>query len=419
MSAAINAASATRTEVASPRAAGQSSGNASREPRGREFSDVLRDTSANSRTDKANSSAQEDSPAAAPSRDEPAQARTETGETGMKESASGEAAVASDPLADASAADAAVQAGNELPPWLNLIVEPLPASTPQATAAEATVSASVQTSGVLNELDPAAPAVARGATGTPPANLIANTADAAQSGVIAGRAGSQTAFTAPAVNDARGNVAIEQLKLSSSAGGFSTELATLVAGESANANTGDRAAAAMTRIDTALTLAPSAPGSASATQTTQTPTAATTATTIPLPLNHPQWQEAFASRVAWQVKDGLQQVNVAINPPELGPIEVRMSLQDDKVSAQFVTAHHAVRQVIEDAMPRLREMLSQSGLNLADANVFQQAPGRDGHAQQFAGGTANARGNERAGVEEDVASHAAATLRVGLVDAYV
>ncbi|HHY49693.1 MAG TPA: flagellar hook-length control protein FliK, partial [Alphaproteobacteria bacterium] len=111
-------------------------------------------------------------------------------------------------------------------------------------------------------------------------------------------------------------------------------------------------------------------------------------------------------------------VNVAINPPELGPIEVRMSLQDDKVSAQFVTAHHAVRQVIEDAMPRLREMLSQSGLNLADANVFQQAPGRDGHAQQFAGG-GNPGANDLAALEEDAVSPTTQTLRVGLVDAYV
>lgn len=95
-----------------------------------------------------------------------------------------------------------------------------------------------------------------------------------------------------------------------------------------------------------------------------------------------------------------------------------MSLQDDKVSAQFVTAHHAVRQVIEDAMPRLREMLSQSGLNLADANVFQHAPGRDGQAQQFAGGAA-AGNQEPAGGEEEVTSPAIRTLRVGLVDAYV
>jgi flagellar hook-length control protein FliK len=302
------------------------------------------------------------------------------------------------------------------------MVEPLPASTPQTVATAATAHGAVQMSGVLSELDPAAPAVAHGATMTPRATLTAETAKAAESGVLAGRSGSQTAATAPAVHDARGNVTIEQLKLGSpagGAGGFNTELATLVAGDSVNTNTGDRAAAVMSRIDAALTLAPSASASSSATQATPTPTAATTTTTIPLPLNHPQWQEAFASRVAWQVKDGLQQVNVAINPPELGPIEVRMSLQDDKVSAQFVTAHHAVRQVIEDAMPRLREMLSQSGLNLSDASVFQQAPGRDGQAQQFAGGAANVAGNELAGVEEDVTSHTAHTLHVGLVDAYV
>jgi flagellar hook-length control protein FliK len=419
MSAAINAATVTPTEVTSARAAGQSSGNASQEPRGREFSDVLRDTSANSRTDKANSTSQEESAGTAPSADTAAQTPTETGQSGTNASASGDVAAATGLLADAAAADAAVQAGNELPPWLSVIVEPLPANTPQTTGAVATVSASVQISGVLNDLIPAAAAVAHGATGTPPATPIANTADAAQSGVIVG---GQTAPSAPAVNEARSNVTIEQLKLSSpasGASGFSPELATLVAGESVNTNTGERAAAAMTRIDTALTLAPSASGSVSSTQTTPAPTAATTTTNIPLPLNHPQWQEAFASRVAWQVKDGLQQVNVAINPPELGPIEVRMSLQDDKVSAQFVTAHHAVRQVIEDAMPKLREMLSQSGLSLSDASVFQQAPGRDGQAQQFAGGTANAEGHDPAGAEEDVTSHTTHTQRAGLVDAYV
>ncbi|MEZ5444401.1 MAG: flagellar hook-length control protein FliK [Gammaproteobacteria bacterium] len=417
MPAAINAASATSPDALGARASSGSSGSgAAQEPRRREFSEVLRDTSAKSRTEKANSASTDERPGDAQSAEATARPGTETAQAAGEGKAAAEAAA--DQTADALATDADPTGGSDLPPWLNIVAESLPAArTSPPAVAGASVDGSAPLAVAPSALDAVSTSTGPGAVGKASASL-----DTALTGreASAARGGSPYAPLGPIGSGAHASVANEPLHAgvpAIGASGHGNELVATVAGETGAA--ADRAAATTTRFDTAVVLAQTSSGSATTSQVTQSPTPSATATSIPLPLNHPHWQEAFASRVVWQVKDGLQQVNVAINPPELGPIEVRMSLQDDKVSAQFVTAHHAVRQVIEDAMPRLREMLSQSGLNLADANVFQQAPGRDGHDQQFAGGAPNVDANDLAGVEEDVASHATATLHAGLVDAYV
>lgn len=414
MPAAINAASAPSPDALGARATSASSGGgAAQEPRGREFSEVLRDSSAKSPTEKANSASKDERPETTTSTEGGARAGTETAQTAGAGNAPAEAAA--DQPADAPAADASATGGNDLPPWLNIVAGSLPAGgTPPAAVAAESGSGSMPLAAVPAAPDTLAAAAAHGSVGKAPVRL--DTAPAVSEIPTAGSANP----SAPTASAARTSVAIEQLHAGGSttgANGHATDLATAVAGETGAA--ADRPAAATARFDTALALSQTSSGSSAAAQAAPAPTTAATTASIPLPLHHPQWQDAFASRVVWQVKDGLQQVNVAINPPELGPIEVRMSLQDDKVSAHFVTAHHAVRQVIEDAMPRLREMLSQSGLNLADANVFQQAPGRDGQAQQFTGGAANLEGHELAGAEDDVTSHTTSSLRVGLVDAYV
>ena len=51
-----------------------------------------------------------------------------------------------------------------------------------------------------------------------------------------------------------------------------------------------------------------------------------------------------------------------------------MAIREGEASIWFGAAHAETRQAIEQAIPRLREMLSANGLSLADAGVFQQAP---------------------------------------------
>lgn len=88
----------------------------------------------------------------------------------------------------------------------------------------------------------------------------------------------------------------------------------------------------------------------------------------------PQWGAEFAARISWVVDRGDQTASIRLSPEDLGPVEVRVAIREGEASIWFGAAHAETRQAIEQAIPRLREMLSANGLSLADAGVFQQAP---------------------------------------------
>jgi len=76
-----------------------------------------------------------------------------------------------------------------------------------------------------------------------------------------------------------------------------------------------------------------------------------------------------------------------VNPPELGPVEIRIAVDGDLRSAatvQFVASQSATRDALEAGLPRLREMLAESGITLSEASVGGQPgqPGEDASARQ-------------------------------------
>jgi hypothetical protein len=91
------------------------------------------------------------------------------------------------------------------------------------------------------------------------------------------------------------------------------------------------------------------------------------------PLHTPRWGEGFANRVSWMVKQDLQQAELRLNPPDLGPLEVRIAVANDEARITFTAQHALVRDAVEAALPRLREMLTANGLNLAQVDVGQQS----------------------------------------------
>lgn len=94
---------------------------------------------------------------------------------------------------------------------------------------------------------------------------------------------------------------------------------------------------------------------------------------IPTQLFTPNWTDSFNSNILLMVKDQMQTAKLNLNPPELGPVEIRLSVQNDQTNIQFISQHGAVREVIEDAFPRLRELMSSQGINLGDVNVSEHS----------------------------------------------
>jgi flagellar hook-length control protein FliK len=67
----------------------------------------------------------------------------------------------------------------------------------------------------------------------------------------------------------------------------------------------------------------------------------------------------------------------------MGPIEISLNVDKGSASATFVSANAEVRDAIETAMPRLREMFASAGIQLGQTNVSsesfrQQSEGNSG-----------------------------------------
>ncbi|KPJ96324.1 MAG: hypothetical protein AMJ53_01010 [Gammaproteobacteria bacterium SG8_11] len=93
---------------------------------------------------------------------------------------------------------------------------------------------------------------------------------------------------------------------------------------------------------------------------------------------HKGWSSEVGQRVLWMVNTDLQQAQLQLNPKHLGPIEIKITMTaDQQINLNFLTHSNAVKETLDQAMPRLREIFDQSGLNLSDVNVRQES-----HKQQ-------------------------------------
>ncbi len=114
------------------------------------------------------------------------------------------------------------------------------------------------------------------------------------------------------------------------------------------------------------------------------------ANAIAAPLGSSAWPAEFAQKITWMGSQQNQVAELHLNPPDLGPMSVVLSITDNQATAQFSSPHSAVREAIENAMPKLRESLADNGIMLGNATVSDQ-PARDNGAENFMGQRNNPR----------------------------
>lgn len=118
-----------------------------------------------------------------------------------------------------------------------------------------------------------------------------------------------------------------------------------------------------------------------------------------LPMGHAQWSGEFGDKLVLLSSRGEQVAELVLNPPSMGSVDVRLNLSGSEAGAQFYSPHPAVREAIEAALPRLREMLADAGLSLGETLVssepFQQHQG-EAHADSSGHGRRGAPAPEPA-----------------------
>jgi flagellar hook-length control protein FliK len=86
------------------------------------------------------------------------------------------------------------------------------------------------------------------------------------------------------------------------------------------------------------------------------------------------WENQVGQKVVYMVGSEEQTASLTLNPPDLGPLQVVLSVTNDQASVTFSANQEEVRQALEDALPRLREMMSESGIALNNASVNAGMP---------------------------------------------
>jgi flagellar hook-length control protein FliK len=103
---------------------------------------------------------------------------------------------------------------------------------------------------------------------------------------------------------------------------------------------------------------------------------------VPQRVDGPGWDQAMGERLVWMVKGDQQTAELKLSPPNLGPLEVKLSIKHDQANVSFVSHHAAVRDALEAAIPRLRDMLAQESVTLNNVDVSAgQREFAQGHAQ--------------------------------------
>lgn len=141
--------------------------------------------------------------------------------------------------------------------------------------------------------------------------------------------------------------------------------------------------------------------------------------TLAARLQDPQWGQVMGQRAIMMAQYGPRVAEIQLDPPELGAMQIRIHLgSQDQVSVSFSSPHAAVRDVIEQQLPRLREMFAEQGLELDQSSVSDQ-PARE-QQEQARRDSAGRGGNAYLGGDGDGGELplSGAAVAVGLVDYY-
>lgn len=132
------------------------------------------------------------------------------------------------------------------------------------------------------------------------------------------------------------------------------------------------------------------------------------------------WNQALGQKITLMVGATQQTATLSLNPPDLGPLQVVLNINKDSADATFIAAQPEVRQALEAALPRLREMMNEAGIQLGQANVSSNMPDQN-NAQSGSGRRMGAQASRDSAQSEDVSTitlPANRTNQLGLIDAF-
>jgi len=129
----------------------------------------------------------------------------------------------------------------------------------------------------------------------------------------------------------------------------------------------------------------------------------------------PTFSQELGQQVSWLGGQEVKQAQIRLNPQELGPLDVKVSVEHGRVDVVFAAQHPATVAAVQQSLQQLNQMLGGQGLSLGQATVGQHtAQQQFDHSQRHA---SPAQANDVEPIDTAV-SPLSAPLAFGLVDAF-
>lgn len=127
--------------------------------------------------------------------------------------------------------------------------------------------------------------------------------------------------------------------------------------------------------------------------------------------------QALANRISLMNAKNMQVAEMRLDPPNLGSVRIQIRMQGDQASIIFQAPNAHARELLEQSLPKLREMMESEGLMLADAQVSEESFSGQGKEQdsspQYAGSSSADNEDDVEGMQIPLL-----TQPLGLIDYY-
>ncbi|MFP4147213.1 MAG: flagellar hook-length control protein FliK [Halorhodospira sp.] len=105
------------------------------------------------------------------------------------------------------------------------------------------------------------------------------------------------------------------------------------------------------------------------------------------PVGQQGFTPAVGERVVWMAREGVQQARLQLNPPGLGPLDIQVSVGEERTTVSITPHHPATREALAQDVDRLRQFLADQGQGEVDVHLSEgERDPRDGDANAEAGG---------------------------------
>lgn len=109
-----------------------------------------------------------------------------------------------------------------------------------------------------------------------------------------------------------------------------------------------------------------------------TPVTAQPVTSAPVAVDRPGWEAALTERIAAELSEDGQQIELDLSPERLGGLKITLEISDGQAQVRFVTETPEAARLIQQNEHRLSESLSRAGLSLGG----HESASRDAQQQQ-------------------------------------